>query len=98
VAQAATVQLVTGGTLDELPRWAADLLDSARVAHLGLLDDRGQPRVLPVTFALLDGAVWTAVDDKPKRRRAEELARVRWLLARPRSAITVDRYVGAAHR
>jgi PPOX class probable F420-dependent enzyme len=48
--------------------------------------------VLPVTFAVVDGAVWSAVDDKPKRRPGEELARVRWLRARPRSALTVDRY------
>jgi PPOX class probable F420-dependent enzyme len=48
--------------------------------------------VLPVTFALVDGAVWTAVDDKPKERPGEQLARVRWLQARPGSAITVDHY------
>jgi PPOX class probable F420-dependent enzyme len=48
--------------------------------------------VLPVTFAVAAGALWSAVDEKPKRRRGEELARVRWLRARPQSAITVDRY------
>jgi PPOX class probable F420-dependent enzyme len=68
------------------------LLAEARVAHLGLLDDHGSPRVLPVTFAVTAGAVWSAVDEKPKRRTGEALARVRWLRARPQSAITVDRY------
>jgi PPOX class probable F420-dependent enzyme len=48
--------------------------------------------VLPVTFAVLGDAVWTAVDDKPKRRPGDELARVRWLRARPQSTIAVDRY------
>lgn len=81
-----------GSTLDELPEWAAELLHGARVAHLGLIDDEGGPRVLPVTFALHDGAAWSAIDAKPKRRPAERLARVRWLRARPRSALTVDRY------
>jgi PPOX class probable F420-dependent enzyme len=80
------------GTLGELPNWAAALLREARVGHLGMVDDRGRPRVLPVTFAVFGDAVWTAVDDKPKRRPGEELARVRWLRARPRSTITVDRY------
>jgi hypothetical protein len=32
------------------------------------------------------------VDDKPKRVPGEELARVRWLRASPRTALTVDRY------
>lgn len=80
------------GTLDELPPWAAQLLESERVAHLGLVDDEGRPRVLPVTFAVVDGCVWTAVDDKPKRRPDAELARVRWLRARRRASLTVDRY------
>jgi PPOX class probable F420-dependent enzyme len=79
-------------TLGELPSWAEELLGAARVAHLGITDDKGRPRVLPVTFAITQGAVWSAVDDKPKRRPGDELARVRWLRARPQSAITVDRY------
>jgi PPOX class probable F420-dependent enzyme len=78
--------------LGELPRWAAELLASAPVARLGLLDGEGRPRVLPVTFALAQGAVWSAVDDKPKRVAGAELARVRWLRERPDAAFTVDRY------
>jgi PPOX class probable F420-dependent enzyme len=62
------------------------------VAHLGLVDSDGRPRVLPITFAVLDGAAWSAVDDKPKRVPGEELARVRWLRASPVAAFTVDRY------
>ena len=79
-------------TLRELPNWADELLHAARVGHLGLTDDQRRPRVLPVTFALSDECVWSAIDDKPKRRPGDELARVRWLRARPQSAITVDRY------
>jgi PPOX class probable F420-dependent enzyme len=45
--------------------------------------------VLPVTFAVAEGALWTAVDSKPKRG---EPARVRFLRARPHAALTVDRY------
>jgi PPOX class probable F420-dependent enzyme len=76
----------------ELPGWAGGLLASARVARLGLVDDDGAPRVLPVTFAVSGGALVTAVDHKPKRRPGAELARVRWLRARPRAALTVDHY------
>jgi PPOX class probable F420-dependent enzyme len=82
--------IVTG--LDALPQWAAELLESGRVAHLGLLDEDGAPRVQPVTYARVGPVLWSAVDDKPKRRAGEDLARVRWLRADPRAALTVDRY------
>lgn len=78
--------------LDRLPVWARDLLSEVPVAHLGVLDGDGHPRVLPVTFAVAAGAIWSAVDEKPKRRAGEQLARVRWLRARPQSTITIDRY------
>jgi PPOX class probable F420-dependent enzyme len=68
------------------------LLDEGRVAHLGLLDPGLRPRVLPITFAVVEGSVWSAVDEKPKRRPGHELARVRWLRERPQSTVTVDRY------
>jgi PPOX class probable F420-dependent enzyme len=79
-------------TFDDLPEWAAELLADARVGHLGLIDDRDCPRVLPVTYALAGGAVWSAVDDKPKSKPGSELARVRWLRSRPDAALCVDRY------
>jgi PPOX class probable F420-dependent enzyme len=79
-------------TLSEAPDWALALLESQPVGHLGLLDERGRPRVQPVTFALVGDALWSAVDDKPKRRRGEQLARVRRLRANPACALTVDRY------
>jgi PPOX class probable F420-dependent enzyme len=80
------------GTIEELPGWARELLHERRIGHLGLLDGDARPRVLPVTYALLDGELWSAIDDKRKRRPGESLARVRWLRARPASALTVDRY------
>ena len=77
-------------TLQKLPRWARSLIEEERVARLALLDDRDRPRVLPVTFALADGAIWSAIDEKPKRRA--EPARVRWLRRRPEAALLVDAY------
>jgi PPOX class probable F420-dependent enzyme len=81
---------VEGRTLKELPGWAQELIDGARVGRLGLIDDAGRPRVLPVTYAVHDAVIWTAVDRKPKR--PGEPARVRWLRRRPDAALTVDRY------
>jgi PPOX class probable F420-dependent enzyme len=70
--------------------WANELLETARVARLGFVDDEGAPRVLPVTFAVAEGRIWSAIDQKPKR--TDEPARVRFLRREPRAALTVDRY------
>jgi PPOX class probable F420-dependent enzyme len=78
--------------LAELPRWAMDLLRTARVARLGLSDTGGHPRVLPVTFAVHDGRLWTAIDQKPKRDPMRAPARVRYLRRDPRASLTVDHY------
>jgi PPOX class probable F420-dependent enzyme len=77
-------------TLEELPGWAHELLVTERVARLGFLDEESRPRVLPVTFALAGDAVWSAIDDKPKRSR--EPARVRRLRSRPEASLLVDVY------
>jgi PPOX class probable F420-dependent enzyme len=73
-----------------LVAWANELLEEAPVGRLGLLDLEGAPRVLPVTFAIAEGRVWSAIDRKPKR--AGEPARLRFLRQDPRAALAVDRY------
>jgi PPOX class probable F420-dependent enzyme len=55
-----------------------------------LLDLEGAPRVLPVTFAVAEGRIWSAIDRKPKR--TGKPARLRFLRRDPRAALTVDRY------
>ncbi len=62
------------------------------MARLGIADDEDNPRVLPVTYVVLGQTIVTAIDHKPKRVPAERVARVRWLQARPRAALTVDHY------
>jgi PPOX class probable F420-dependent enzyme len=74
----------------EVVAWANELLAGARVGRLGLLDLEGAPRVLPVTYALAEGRIWSAIDAKPKRAR--EPARLRFVRRDPRAALTVDRY------
>jgi PPOX class probable F420-dependent enzyme len=76
--------------LETLPEWAGELLAAERVARLAYLDDDDRPRVLPVTFAVAEGAVWSAIDEKPKR--TAEPARVGYLRRRPEAALLVDRY------
>src|SRR3954452_16660749 len=97
---AGTPTLLSRGSLDDLPAWAAELLEQGRVAHLGLLDEAGgppvpagaPPRARPVTSARVAPSLWSAIDDTPKRRPGELPARVRRLRADPRVALTVDRY------
>jgi PPOX class probable F420-dependent enzyme len=77
-------------TLEGCPVWAGSLVAQARVGRLALLDEEDLPRVLPITFAVFEGAVWSAIDQKPKR--SAEPARVRRLRRRPEAALVVDRY------
>jgi PPOX class probable F420-dependent enzyme len=76
--------------LSDMPRWARELLEESRVGRLGFLDDQDRPRVLPVTYVLSGGALWSAIDRKPKR--SSEPARLRYLRRRPEAALTADRY------
>jgi PPOX class probable F420-dependent enzyme len=66
------------------------LQEDARVGHLATVDARGRPHVVPVCFALVDGRLYTPVDEKPKR--GVELRRVRNLRRDPAVCLTVDRY------
>lgn len=76
--------------LESLPEWTRELLASERVARLAYVDEEDRPRVLPVTFAVAGGAVWSAIDEKPKR--TPEPARLRHLRRRPEAALLVDTY------
>jgi PPOX class probable F420-dependent enzyme len=65
-------------------------LERQRVARLATVDERGRPHVVPVCYALLDGVIYTPIDEKPKR--AGTLRRVRNILAEPRVCLVVDHY------
>jgi len=77
--------------LNTVPDWARELIERARVARLAYVDGADRPRVLPVTFAVADGSVWTAIDDEKPKRRAEP-ARIEYLRRRPEAALVVDHY------
>jgi PPOX class probable F420-dependent enzyme len=66
------------------------MLRTSRVGRLGLVDDHDRPRVLPVTYVLAGGSLYSAIDQKPKR--SAEPARLRFLRRRPEAALTVDHY------
>ena len=60
------------------------------VARLATVRPDGAPHVVPVTFALSDDRVCTAVDRKPKRH--QRLQRIANLRHEPRCSLLVDHY------
>lgn len=66
-------------------------VDSARVARLATLRADGSPRLVPITFAVVDGLICSAIDTvKPKS--SPHLARLDDVHRDPRVAVLVDRY------
>jgi PPOX class probable F420-dependent enzyme len=67
------------------------LAATARVARLATLDADGRPHLVPIVFAIDGGTLYSAVDDKPKRRD-RELRRLRNARERPAATVLVDHY------
>jgi PPOX class probable F420-dependent enzyme len=70
-------------------------LEAQRVGRLATVDAEGLPHVLPVCYALVrepqgGDAVYSVVDEKPKRGDPRRLARLRHLRAHPRAALVID--------
>jgi coenzyme F420-0:L-glutamate ligase/coenzyme F420-1:gamma-L-glutamate ligase len=64
-----------------------------RVARLATADAAGAPHVVPVCFACSPGgAIYVALDEKPKDVPPTRLKRVRNILENPRVALVADRY------
>jgi PPOX class probable F420-dependent enzyme len=76
-------------SLDEATR---SFLDRQRVAHLATASREGTPHVVPICFARVDGTLYVAIDQKPKRRSPTELKRVRNIVENGRAAIVADVY------
>ena len=71
---------------------AEAFVGDARIARFATVDAHGRPHVVPVCFVYHDGCVYSALDAKPKRVAANELRRVRNLLANPEVQVLIDRY------
>jgi PPOX class probable F420-dependent enzyme len=69
---------------------ARSLFGAARVARLATVDERGQPHLVPVVFALQGSVVVLAVDHKPKQ--STDLKRLRNIRANPRVSLLADHY------
>jgi PPOX class probable F420-dependent enzyme len=69
---------------------ARALAQGARVARLGTLSKTGRVDLVPITFAIVDDVVYTAVDHKPKT--TTELKRLENVRANPEVSILIDEY------
>ena len=63
-----------------------------RVARLATADAGGQPHAVPIVFAVDEQALYTPIDDKPKRAAPRHLKRLLNLAANPQVAVVVDEY------
>lgn len=64
---------------------------AAQVGRLATIRPDGSPRLVPITFAVVDGLICSAVDTvKPKK--STRLARLDDVQRDPRVALLVDRY------
>jgi len=64
----------------------------ARVGHLGTSSKSGIPLVVPVCFTFNGTAVYSVIDQKPKRKKPLRLRRVLNILENPNACLVVDKY------
>jgi PPOX class probable F420-dependent enzyme len=67
-------------------------LEVARIARLATVDANGRPHVIPVCFIWDGSFIYSAIDDKPKRVAANQLARVKNIQTTPHVSLVVDHY------
>ncbi len=65
-------------------------IETARSGHLATADAEAEPHLVPVTFVLIDEAIYIAIDEKPKT--TTRLKRLRNIEENPRAAFLVDQY------
>lgn len=72
------------------PEWAVEFVRGARVGRLATTSADAEPHVIPCVYALLDNAIYSIVDEKPKSGR--RLLRLRNIDASGKAALVVDLY------
>lgn len=62
------------------------------MARLATADADGQPHVVPICYAVIEGKIYFTIDEKPKRKAGRELKRLANIRTNPKAALVVDRY------
>jgi len=65
---------------------------AARVGRLATADASGRPHVIPICFTVVDGGIYSPLDEKPKRVAPSRLRRVRDIAVNPAVCLVIDRY------
>ena len=78
--------------LDQLSEDRAQWLAAAPTAHLATADASGAPHVIPICYAFDGQALFSVLDQKPKRARVTRLRRVRNIQENPQVSVVVDHY------
>lgn len=78
--------------VDDLLRPYMQFLEAGRVAHLATASLDGNPHVVPICYACAGDALYTAIDEKPKKGPPAQLKRLRNIAGNPPVAVIVDRY------
>jgi PPOX class probable F420-dependent enzyme len=73
---------------DRERRFLAEL----RIAHLATANRGAIPHVVPVCFVVSADTLYITIDEKPKRRPATKLKRLKNIAENPAVAVVVDRY------
>ena len=67
-------------------------LARCRVAHLATADRHAVPHVVPLCFAVRGDTLYSAIDEKPKRRPGTMLKRLQNIAENPMVAAVADHY------
>ena len=78
--------------LEQLSEDRAHWLARAPTGHLATSDLSGAPHVIPVCYAFNGEALYSVLDQKPKRAPHARLRRVKNIQANPQVALVVDHY------
>ena len=76
----------------EIPEKVRSKLESARVARLATVSPKGAPHLVPVCFVFDRSVFYSAIDRKPKRKSAHQLARLTNIETTPEVALLFDEY------
>ena len=72
--------------------WVRDLLRESRLGHLATCNRSRVPHVVPICYVFHEGAIYSSIDEKPKRREPEDLRRVINVRANPNVCVIIDHY------
>ena len=78
--------------MSQLSPQQLDLLAAAPVGHLATASAQGVPHVIPICFAVGGQAIYSVLDQKPKRTSLFRLRRVRNIQENHNVSLVVDHY------